>query len=246
MLTGRSPFARGSLPQACAAVLEEPVQRPRELRPELPGQLEAIVLGCLEKDVERRPQSVVELAHALAAFAPRKGQRHARRCQQILEEHGLWRSSGVHALESAVEDVTPVLLTRLKLVPPLEVVRESRRYWGALRKLAVLGLVGFGCFVSLRASPKRVVKPVAALNGELCEMPSEQVLPERMESRFVWDEELAIPAIHVEQESASELRRATRRERRERAREEARLRALAERAAPVVRDTSLGELDRGL
>jgi serine/threonine protein kinase len=52
------------------------------LRPEVPEALEAIVLSCLEKDPERRPRSVVELANAIAVFgsgsAPKVATRVAR------------------------------------------------------------------------------------------------------------------------------------------------------------------------
>ena len=70
MLTGRTPFTGEALDEVCAAVLHAEPARPRALRPDLPPELEAVVLRCLEKDAARRFSSVADLAAALAPFAP--------------------------------------------------------------------------------------------------------------------------------------------------------------------------------
>jgi hypothetical protein len=76
MLAGRRPFA-GETPMAqLLAVLHEAPPPLRAARPEMPPELEAIVLRCLEKDPARRYPSAVELHAELAAlrgalFVPR-------------------------------------------------------------------------------------------------------------------------------------------------------------------------------
>ena len=68
-LTGKVPFDGESLTEVCIAVLGDTPVRPSELRPDLPAGLDAVILGCLEKDPARRIGSAAELAMALAPFA---------------------------------------------------------------------------------------------------------------------------------------------------------------------------------
>jgi len=68
LLTGRPPFTADEVGGVLASVLTDRPKPMREQRPELPAELDRIVLACLAKDVERRTQSVAELGSALAAF----------------------------------------------------------------------------------------------------------------------------------------------------------------------------------
>jgi len=68
MLTGQVPFGDGNaLASMKAKVVRDP-EPPRNLRPEIPPGLEAIVLLALERDPERRPDSAFELREMLAHF----------------------------------------------------------------------------------------------------------------------------------------------------------------------------------
>ena len=67
-LTGRVPFQAKSLTQLLFQIVREPPRRPTTIRPEVPADLEAIVLRCLEKDPAQRYQSGAELAQALDDF----------------------------------------------------------------------------------------------------------------------------------------------------------------------------------
>lgn len=69
MLTGRSAFEGGNPATVLAMVLSEPPKPLREYRPEIPPALEALVLGCLEKDPAARVQRVEDLARGLVPFA---------------------------------------------------------------------------------------------------------------------------------------------------------------------------------
>ena len=68
-LTGRVPFDGQTLTEVCMAVLSDTPARPSALRPDLPAGLDAVILGCLEKDPLQRIASAAELATALAPFA---------------------------------------------------------------------------------------------------------------------------------------------------------------------------------
>jgi serine/threonine-protein kinase len=69
LLAGRPPFECESALQLVIAHACDPVTPLRELRPEVPADLEAVVLRCLEKDPARRFADAAELARALGAVA---------------------------------------------------------------------------------------------------------------------------------------------------------------------------------
>lgn len=69
LLTGCRPFAGDSAASILHAVAYSEARRPRELRPELPPPVEAVILRSLEKRVEDRFQSMEDLAGALRRVA---------------------------------------------------------------------------------------------------------------------------------------------------------------------------------
>jgi serine/threonine-protein kinase len=71
LLAGTPAFEGTTLPGVCAAIAADPPAALRLKRPEVPVELEAIVLKCLEKDPARRFQTARELATRLAPFAGR-------------------------------------------------------------------------------------------------------------------------------------------------------------------------------
>jgi serine/threonine protein kinase len=58
-------------------ILETEPTPPRELHPELPETLEAIILKCLEKDLGKRYASALELKADLLRHFPHYGERAA-------------------------------------------------------------------------------------------------------------------------------------------------------------------------
>ncbi|WP_437684089.1 serine/threonine-protein kinase [Sorangium sp. So ce131] len=75
LLTDAAPFPAANLQQLGMLVLMADPVPPRQQRPDLPEDLEAVVLRCLEKPPERRFSTVLELAAALAPFAPEAAER---------------------------------------------------------------------------------------------------------------------------------------------------------------------------
>jgi len=68
LLTGHLVFeGSGALPVLLSHIQETPVPPSQRSELEIPRELERIVLACLEKDPERRPQSATELAGILSA-----------------------------------------------------------------------------------------------------------------------------------------------------------------------------------
>jgi serine/threonine-protein kinase len=66
MLTGQPPFMHDNPLKVMIAHASQDVVPPRQIKPELPIELEEIVLRCLEKDPDHRFQDVSALRRALA------------------------------------------------------------------------------------------------------------------------------------------------------------------------------------
>jgi serine/threonine-protein kinase len=71
LLSASPAFEGTTLPGVCAAIAADPPAALRLKRPEVPVELEAIVLKCLEKDPARRFQSARELGDRLAPWSGR-------------------------------------------------------------------------------------------------------------------------------------------------------------------------------
>jgi len=69
-LGGRAPFEGKSVLAVLTKVLLEEVTPLRRLRPEVPADLEDLVMRMLRKDPAERPASAAAVAHAFAALAP--------------------------------------------------------------------------------------------------------------------------------------------------------------------------------
>ena len=68
LLTGRPPFT-GDAMSVTAQIVSDSPPAPRSLRREIPGDLEQIILRCLEKEPEARYDSLDQLKVALTPFA---------------------------------------------------------------------------------------------------------------------------------------------------------------------------------
>jgi serine/threonine-protein kinase len=70
LLTGVSPFAGETIGDTFARIVAETPPPVHERRADIPPRLSAVVARCLERDPNRRIQTVAELASKLAPFAP--------------------------------------------------------------------------------------------------------------------------------------------------------------------------------
>ena len=71
LLSGSHAFEGTTLPGICAAIAADPPAALRLKRPEVPVEVESIVLKCLEKDPARRYQNARELVEKLKPWAGR-------------------------------------------------------------------------------------------------------------------------------------------------------------------------------
>jgi eukaryotic-like serine/threonine-protein kinase len=84
LLTGHVPFNGDTLPEVCVKISSHPPPPLRDVRPDLPLAVEAIVLKCLEKDRERRFRNVGELTRALVPYGPPRARISAERIERVL------------------------------------------------------------------------------------------------------------------------------------------------------------------
>ncbi len=69
LIGGRVPFEATTIPQLCSMVLEQAAPPLRAIRPDVPEELDSIVLRCLNKAPEDRYPNVQSLMVALMPFA---------------------------------------------------------------------------------------------------------------------------------------------------------------------------------
>ena len=69
MVTGKRPFTGEGMSGVMMAVVTEEPTPPRVLRPDLPEPLEALILRCLDKTPDNRPQWMAEIVAALESLA---------------------------------------------------------------------------------------------------------------------------------------------------------------------------------
>ncbi|WP_438019357.1 serine/threonine-protein kinase [Sorangium sp. So ce315] len=79
LLTGRLPFETESVSALFVSIVTDPPVPPRAHRPEIPVELEYIILMCLEKNPARRPQTVAELVALLEPLGSEPARRMAAR-----------------------------------------------------------------------------------------------------------------------------------------------------------------------
>jgi len=126
LLTAMAPFDGDTLPQICSAVLITPAPPVLARRPDVPAGLSAVLAKCLEKKPSDRYASVIDLAHALAEFAPPRSATTLERIDRLSSNS---RPPGERA-------PTPSQRPHLELVvPPMA---ETSSTWAARETLPPL------------------------------------------------------------------------------------------------------------
>ncbi|HEY4159201.1 MAG TPA: hypothetical protein VGM29_13930, partial [Polyangiaceae bacterium] len=93
LITGKSPFLADTMPELIVKVLSETPAPLSSKRPDAPDALGLALMKCLEKDRNRRYESVGELAFALVPFAPRRSRTSMERISGVLRGAGLSASA---------------------------------------------------------------------------------------------------------------------------------------------------------
>jgi len=169
LLVGDLPFHGEDAPHLFVNILMSPPSLPSATAPGIPVELEAAILGCLEKDANRRFQNVAELAQRIAPFGSADALERVRRIELTLALAGVdVRSSTTPAAPApaAPSDVAPPSLRPVSL-PTVLIPRLSTRRRRA-RVLAPLcaAALGLGAVLYLGQREERAVAalpPPAAL-----------------------------------------------------------------------------------
>jgi eukaryotic-like serine/threonine-protein kinase len=115
LLTGALPFDAESLGALFMAIGSEPPQPMRPLRPDLPRELEAAIMRCLEKSPAARPQTMGELGRALAPFGTDDAYLSVERIMRVLSDKTPFtrpaRSAPAAAAPTGEKAFDPVLAT---------------------------------------------------------------------------------------------------------------------------------------
>jgi serine/threonine protein kinase len=99
LLTHNVPFHGETLPQVCTQITLEEPPPVRNLRPDVPAGLEAVIGKCLEKSPEKRVQNIADLAQALLEF----GSQDARASVAIIL--GIVPSVAVDLVETSFQSI---------------------------------------------------------------------------------------------------------------------------------------------
>jgi len=161
-LTGVTPFGGTTAPDICANVLKEPPQPLRELLPEAPPELEALVQRCLEKEADLRFQNIAAFAFALAPFGSNLASDSAERIVRLLQPADLEEVEEEHSAVRFVSHIPTVSTS--PSAPPVATsyrVEEKHHRIGIATLLTatlLLGMAGGGILVGANASqsPERV------------------------------------------------------------------------------------------
>jgi serine/threonine protein kinase len=93
LVTGRLPFQAEGLTELVAQVLHVPPLPPSSVEPDLPAGLDAVLLRCLQRDLDKRWPDVGELALALLPFGAPEAVRSVERIDRLLASGPFSRDS---------------------------------------------------------------------------------------------------------------------------------------------------------
>ena len=102
LLTGRVPFQADTITQLCAMILQQRAEPLRNLRPDAPEGLQAVIACCLEKDRNQRYANIADFANSLAPFAPRRARLSIERVSRVV------KASGLHISAPSIHESAPV------------------------------------------------------------------------------------------------------------------------------------------
>ncbi|MGH7279887.1 MAG: serine/threonine-protein kinase [Polyangiaceae bacterium] len=88
LMGGQPPFLGDNFGELFASILESDPPAIRSKRPDVPPQLEQVIMRCLQRRPEHRYSNVGELAAALSPFATPRGQRVVQRILDVMPIDG--------------------------------------------------------------------------------------------------------------------------------------------------------------
>ena len=111
LLTATPPFNGESIPTLSAKILLEEPEPLRAARPDVPVELETVILRALRKNPAERFPTISELAISLLPFAPRRAQHNVERITKLLRSAGLSTSNYDGSMPPPGADTVPDAVT---------------------------------------------------------------------------------------------------------------------------------------
>ena len=121
-LTGQRLFKADDVPSLVYAIINEEVRKPSEVAPDIPPELDYVVMKGLEREAEKRWSSAREMAAELEkVLAPAPAREIGEWVVEAAGEALDWRQELVHRIESETSSSIPPPLRRNSPSAPLEV-----------------------------------------------------------------------------------------------------------------------------
>jgi serine/threonine-protein kinase len=163
LLTAQPPFVAPSIPQVCSLIIASQPTRARDLRADVPRELEDIILRCLRRHPEERFRDVAELARALSPFAPSEALASIDRASSTLR-----RGLGTRASHPDLMTTAPAVAAPANVTP----ARSSWRTTVAVLVVCVAaGAVGAFFFGTRGAHDSRGQASVGAASAPSAPQP---------------------------------------------------------------------------
>jgi eukaryotic-like serine/threonine-protein kinase len=144
LVTGVPPFGSEDMVELCAAIVRHDPRAPRELRPEIPPALEALILRCLQKDPDDRFADVTALREALRPFA---------RTADAAPAHRISVDTADPLAKTLADDVSSPLVPTIQpalVALPLRPAGRSVLPWVILALLLLSALAVVGAIAAFR------------------------------------------------------------------------------------------------
>ncbi len=193
LLTGRPPVEEDGVGETIAAVLNKKPPHARELRPDIPAELDAAIMKCLEHEAANRWPDVAHLARAIAPFGTGACAALVETIEQTLRQE-LRRYSGqaivikpTGAITGARTATTPsgalrvdaASVTQAALadpssidLPPPQFVARRSRWWMVFVAIAAVGATIGALFNAHVLALPASLTPSASANATASEDPS--------------------------------------------------------------------------
>ncbi len=155
MLVGQIPIKGDNYNQLMYRVMSGEFRPPTERRPEIPAELEHVIMTAMALDPAQRPRSAAELEHALLAFCRPTFREHVESASAPFPRATPFPTPGTYRPYGSTEPQPP---PQTLSSPPV----AKRRLWPWLMSGVVVLAVGAGIAVSsLRTDPPQVPPPAA-------------------------------------------------------------------------------------
>jgi tRNA A-37 threonylcarbamoyl transferase component Bud32 len=120
LLTGQHPFVRSSVIQVMLAQMTEEIRRPRDVRPEVPMDVEGVVLRCLSRQPDERFRDIGSLDAALSGCGDAAG-------WSQLQAEAWWREHKPTARPMAEKPSPETAPTQSVMVTATQLIRRDNR-----------------------------------------------------------------------------------------------------------------------